>query len=73
MPRTGLKPRESKFQRYRASKRAKGMRLLRIWVPDVRAPGFAEEAERQARLIENRPEQIEATDFIVSSFDWPDA
>ena len=61
----------SKFQRYRASKRAKGMRLLRIWTPDVRAPGFVEEVERQAKLLESRPEQIEATDFILSSFACP--
>jgi hypothetical protein len=46
------------------------MRLLRIWVPDVRALGFMEEAERQAKLLENKPEQIEATDFIMSSFAW---
>jgi hypothetical protein len=73
MPRAGAKPTLSKFQRYRASKRAKGMRLVRIWVPDVRAPGFVEEAQRQANLLETKPEQIEATDFIASSFDWPDA
>jgi hypothetical protein len=72
MPRAGVKPRESKFQRYRASKRAKGMRLLRIWVPDVRAPGFVKEAERQAKYLENKLAQIEATDFIFSSFAWRD-
>lgn len=71
MSRTSARQPLSKFQRYRASKRAKGMRLLRIWAPDVRAPGFVEEAERQAKLLENRPEQIEATDFIMSSFAWP--
>jgi len=31
------------------------------------------DAERQALLLENKLEQIEATDFIMSSFDWPDA
>ena len=72
MTRAGVKPTESKFQRYRASKRAKGMRLLRVWVPDVRAQNFVEEAERQAKLLETKAEQIEATDFIMSSFDWPD-
>ncbi len=71
MSRSSVKPTQSKFQRYRASKRAKGMRLLRVWVPDVRAPGFVEEAERQAKLLENKPGQIEATDFITSSFAWP--
>jgi hypothetical protein len=47
------------------------MRLLRVWAPDVRAPGFPKEAERQAALLGNKPEQIEATDFIMSSFAWP--
>lgn len=29
-----------------------GMRPIQIWVPDTRAPGFAEEIARQCRLIE---------------------
>lgn len=31
--------------------RARGMRLVQIWVPDTRAPGFAEEAARQCRVL----------------------
>jgi Protein of unknown function (DUF3018) len=42
--------------RYRAQKRRQGMRLLRIWVPDPRAPGFREEARRQAALLRGAPE-----------------
>ena len=60
----------NKFQRYRESKRAKGMRLLRIWVPDPLTPGFAEEAARQGRLLRGRPEEQEALDFIEQTFDW---
>jgi hypothetical protein len=30
-------------------KRAQGLRPVQIWVPDVRAPGFAEELTRQCR------------------------
>jgi len=26
-----------------------GLRLVRLWVPDTRAPGFAEECRRQSR------------------------
>jgi Protein of unknown function (DUF3018) len=70
MARTSAKRTSSKFQRYRPSKRAKGMRLPRIWVPDVQAPGFVEEAEWQAKLLETKAEQIEATDFSMSSFAW---
>ena len=30
-------------------KRAQGLRPVQIWVPDARAPGFAEELARQCR------------------------
>ena len=40
-----------RVQRRRDKLRPQGMRPLQIWVPDTRAPGFAEEAARQARLI----------------------
>ena len=65
-----VEPKGSKFQRYRALKRAKGMKLLRIWVPDLNAPGFAEEAERQAKLLRGHPSEQEALDFIEQVFDW---
>ena len=41
-------------QRVRQSRdrmRARGMRLVQIWVPDTRAPGFAEELARQCRVL----------------------
>jgi hypothetical protein len=60
----------SKFQRHRRKKQHEGMRLIRIWVPDVNAPGFAEEAARQGRLLRGAPEEIEATEFIEAAADW---
>jgi hypothetical protein len=39
--------------------------LLRIWVPDPRAQGFSQEAERQANLLRRAPEESEALDFIA--------
>jgi hypothetical protein len=65
-------PTGDKFRRYREAKHRRGMRLLRIWVPDPRRPEFAEEAERQAKLLRGRPEEAEALDFIEAAFDWPD-
>ena len=53
-----------KFQRYRATRRARGMKLLRVWVPDPHGPGFREEALRQAQLLKGAPEEIEALAFI---------
>ena len=62
----------SKFQRYRRSRESKGMKLLRVWVPDPTRPEFAREAERQAKLLRGRAEEKEALDFIESAFEWPE-
>jgi hypothetical protein len=62
----------SKFQRYRQAQSRKGMKLLRIWVPDPKRPEFAQEAERQGKLLRGRPEEREALDFIEAAFPWPE-
>jgi hypothetical protein len=59
-----------KFKRYRASQQHKGMRLLRVWVPDPRLASFAVEVERQSALLRGRAEETEALDFIEAGFDW---
>ena len=59
----------TKFQRYRTAKRQRGMKLLRIWVPDPRAPGFQEEARRQAAVLRGSPDDIAALDFIEATAD----
>ncbi len=38
-----------RVRRARERLRAKGLRPVQIWVPDVRAPGFAEELARQCQ------------------------
>ena len=48
----------NKFQRYRMAQRHKGMRLLRVWVPDTHRPEFAKEAERQAQAAARPPRGI---------------
>ena len=40
-----------RVQRRRDKLRAAGLRPIQIWVPDTRAPGFAEECERQCRVV----------------------
>ncbi len=62
----------TKFQRYRQSQQSKGMKLLRVWVPDPQRPDFAKEAARQAKLLRGRPEENEALDFIEAAFKWPE-
>lgn len=59
---------------HRAQLRAKGLRPIQIWVPDIRAPGFADEARRQSRLVAAEADFDEVMDFIetVSVFDEDD-
>ena len=40
-----------RVRNYRQRMRAQGMRPIQMWVPDVRAPGFAAEAHRQAAAV----------------------
>ena len=50
MPRAKPAPKDglTKFQRYRRTQADKGMKLLRVWVPDPTRPEFAKEAARPA-------------------------
>lgn len=43
--------RAQRVQRRRDKLRAAGLRPIQIWVPDTRAPGFAEECARQCAVI----------------------
>ncbi len=70
MPRIAKDGGSDRFQRYRASRRARGMKLLRIWVSDPSAPGFQAEADRQAQLLACAPEEQEALAFIEAAADW---
>lgn len=49
------------------------MRSLQVRVPDPQAPGFREEAHRQALLLRGAPEEREALDFIEAAADRGDA
>ncbi len=62
----------TKFQRYRQQQRHRGMKLLRVWVPDPHRPEFAAEARRQGRLLRGAPEETDALDFIAAAFAWPE-
>ena len=61
-----------RVRRARAKLRAQGLRPIQIWVPDTRAPGFAEEAARQAELLRGSASEKEAMDFIEAAFEWPE-
>ena len=73
MPRAARTDRLGKVQRYRASRRTRGMKLLRVWVPDPHAPGFRDEAHRQALALQGASEEADALDFIEAAAAWDDA
>lgn len=47
----GAKPTRVKVQEHRERLRAQGPRPIQIWVPDVRAPEFREQAHRQSAAV----------------------
>ena len=50
-------------QRRREKLRVSGLRPVQIWVPDIRAPGFADEYRRQSALLampKNRDPDVDA-------------
>lgn len=56
-----------KMKDYRERLRAQGLRPVQIWMPDTRAPGFAEEARRQSLLVSRRESERETLDFIEAA------
>lgn len=53
-----------KMDDYRARRRAQGLRPVQLWVPDVRAASFAEEARRQSRLVARRKSARADAEFV---------
>ena len=62
----------SRVAAHRAQLRARGLRPIQIWVPDTRAPGFAEEARRQSLLIAAERNFDDMMDFIEREGPGPD-
>lgn len=55
-----------KVRAYRKRMRAKGLRLVQMWLPDTRTPEFAELAHRASVAIANSPTEHEDQAFIDS-------
>ena len=47
---------KERVRKHRDAMRAKGFRLLQIWVPDTRSAAFAKEARRQSRSLAENPD-----------------
>ena len=70
MPRPAKQDGHDGFGRHRMNKRRKGMRLLRIWVPDPLAPGFRAEARRRPWTPGAREKLNDANRCAALNF-WP--
>jgi Antitoxin MazE-like len=55
---------KEKVRAHRERLRRQGLRPIQIWVPDVRAPGFAAEAHRQSLAVAMSPVADADQDFI---------
>jgi hypothetical protein len=61
-----------RVQEHRARLRAQGLRPVQIWVPDVRAPGFTEEAHRQSRAVASSDAATDDQAFVDAVSAWPE-
>ena len=62
----------SRVAAHLAQFRARGLRPIQSWVPDTRAPGFAEEARRQSLLVASESDFDDMMDFIERNEPEPD-
>jgi hypothetical protein len=59
-----------KVRAYRGRMRAKGLRLVQMWLPDTRTPEFAVEARRESLLANTSPFAAEDQAWVDSISDW---
>lgn len=74
MPSNSRKPRSAatRMAEYRRRMRARGLRLVQIWVPDTSSPEFIAEYQRQAKAIAaSDPAGDEVMDWLDQVRDWP--
>jgi hypothetical protein len=60
----------NKVRAYRKRMRAKGLRLVQMWLPDTRTPEFAAEAHRQSLRANSSPFAAEDQAWADSMSDW---
>ena len=59
-------PSRDKVRNHRARMRAKGMKLVQYWVPDVTSAEFKAQALRESRAMASSPTEAEDQAFIDS-------
>jgi len=59
-----------KVRAFRDRMRAKGMRLVQMWLPDTRTAEFAAEAHRQSLLANRSPFATQDQDWVDAMSNW---
>lgn len=62
----------ARMREHYARLRAQGLRSVQIWVPDVRAPGFVDEAHRQSGAVSTSAAAVDDQAFVDSVTVWPE-
>ncbi len=71
MPRPAIKDGLSKQARYRAAKKAAGLKEVRLWTFDTTNPAFLSQLKRDMAAIRNSPGEAEDIAFVEALTDWP--
>ncbi|MDP3258097.1 MAG: DUF3018 family protein [Bosea sp. (in: a-proteobacteria)] len=71
MPRPALKDGLSKQARYRAAKKAAGLKEVRLWTFDTKDPAFMADLQRQIALLNADPEEAAVMEWIEDVAAWP--
>lgn len=70
---SSAKPSRIKVREHRQRLRDQGLRPLQIWVPDVHAPAFRAEAQRQSAAVAASAHGADDQAFIDAIADGEDA
>jgi len=71
MPRPAMKDGLSKHARYRAAKKAAGLKEVRLWTFDTKNPEFIAQLKRDMEAIRTSPGEAEDIAFVEALTDWP--
>lgn len=72
MPRPAIKGGLSKQARYRAAKKAAGLKEVRLWVYDTSNPEFRARLQRDMEAIRKSEQERLDIAFVEAVTDWPE-
>ena len=59
-----------RVRKHREGLRARGLRPVQVWVPDVQSPELLAEIRRQCLALRDDPEEREVLEFIERAMDY---